>query len=130
TYTVPYSAAKHAVVALSLALRAEATQLGVKVSVACPGAVRSNIDQTSHVVNSRRDVMEKFLQQGMATNNAARIILDGVARNRANIVFPGSLRFMWWLARFSPTLWRWLSLLHIRVLRTKVRMPTQPMASR
>ncbi|PDW01015.1 hypothetical protein A9Q02_21305 [Candidatus Chloroploca asiatica] len=51
-------------------------------------------------------------------------------RYRANIVLPGSLHFMWWLARFSPTLWRWLSLLHIRVLRTKVRMPTQPMASR
>ncbi|MBV9320154.1 MAG: SDR family oxidoreductase, partial [Mycobacterium sp.] len=38
-----YSAAKHAVVAISKALRVEAERHGVKVSVLCPGAVRTPI---------------------------------------------------------------------------------------
>src|SRR5690606_9148063 len=36
---IPYTATKHAVVGLSLGLRAEATGTGVKVSVVCPGFV-------------------------------------------------------------------------------------------
>jgi NAD(P)-dependent dehydrogenase (short-subunit alcohol dehydrogenase family) len=37
----PYSTAKHAVVGLSLSLRLEGADLGVKVSVVCPGYVRT-----------------------------------------------------------------------------------------
>jgi NAD(P)-dependent dehydrogenase (short-subunit alcohol dehydrogenase family) len=44
-----YAASKHAVVGLSTSLRAEAANLGVKVSVACPAIVRTPIlDTTIH----------------------------------------------------------------------------------
>ena len=41
--TVSYTATKHAVVALSKALRLEAERHGVQVSVLCPGAIRTPI---------------------------------------------------------------------------------------
>lgn len=47
----PYCAAKHAVVGLSLSLRLEGADLGVKVSCVCPGFVRTNIYQNADVIN-------------------------------------------------------------------------------
>jgi NAD(P)-dependent dehydrogenase (short-subunit alcohol dehydrogenase family) len=44
---VPYCAAKYAVVGLSLSLRLEGADLGVKVSVVCPGYVRTPIFDTA-----------------------------------------------------------------------------------
>jgi len=41
--SVAYAATKHAVVGLSTSLRAEAAQLGIRVSVICPGVIRTPI---------------------------------------------------------------------------------------
>jgi hypothetical protein len=40
----------------------------------------------------------------MDTSKAARVILRGVARNRAIIVFPFLARYLWWLHRISPSI--------------------------
>jgi hypothetical protein len=40
----------------------------------------------------------------MDTRKAARIILDGVARNRAVIVLPAQARILWWLYRLNSSL--------------------------
>ena len=117
---VPYTAAKHAVVALSRAMRAEAAEVGVKISVACPGAVRTNMAHAVPVVNFPREIAAKFLDDGIEAAAAALQILRGVARNRATIVFPGSIRFMWWISRMSPRLFDRLCLLHIKVVRRMV----------
>ncbi|MCP4754051.1 MAG: SDR family oxidoreductase [Proteobacteria bacterium] len=45
TATVSYVASKHAVVGLSTALRIEGADLGVKVSVVCPGFIDTAIFQ-------------------------------------------------------------------------------------
>ena len=50
-FNAPYNTSKHAVVGLSLSLRIEAADLGVNVSVVCPGFVRTNIYQTAVTVN-------------------------------------------------------------------------------
>jgi NAD(P)-dependent dehydrogenase (short-subunit alcohol dehydrogenase family) len=47
----PYGTAKCAVVGMSLALRMEAADLGIKVSCVCPGFVRTNIFRNSFSVN-------------------------------------------------------------------------------
>jgi NAD(P)-dependent dehydrogenase (short-subunit alcohol dehydrogenase family) len=47
----PYCTAKHAIVGLSLSLRLEGADLGVKVNCVCPGFVRTNIYQNAGVVN-------------------------------------------------------------------------------
>jgi NAD(P)-dependent dehydrogenase (short-subunit alcohol dehydrogenase family) len=95
----PYCTAKHAVVGLSLSLRLEGADLGVKVSCVCPGFVRTNIYQNADVVNMNlpHDVPREQLAGApakmMEPSRAAQVILDGVARNQAMIVFPASIRW-------------------------------------
>jgi short-subunit dehydrogenase len=85
----PYGAAKHAVVGLSRSLRAEAADHGVRVSVVCPGFIRTNIFEASRYVGYDRDQLLKRLPFRMIeADSAARRILNGVKRNRALIAFP------------------------------------------
>ncbi len=97
----PYSAAKHAVVGFSLALRAEAETLGVQVNVACPGPVASQF-HTSLLRSG--DAMPGRAPPGemIDTEQAAQEILRGVERNDALIVFPARARRTWWKWRTSP----------------------------
>ncbi|HEU4389116.1 MAG TPA: SDR family oxidoreductase [Blastocatellia bacterium] len=100
---LPYSTTKSGVIGMSLSLRAEAADLGVKVSVVCPGFVRTNIYEASTLVNASKD---EFIAQiplnMMPADRAARAIVRGVSRNKAVIVFPFHARMFWWLHRFAP----------------------------
>ncbi|NTW76215.1 MAG: SDR family oxidoreductase [Syntrophaceae bacterium] len=87
--SIPYGASKAAVVNLSVALRAEAEELGVKVSVVCPGPIHGE---------ERKNV------KLIGTEKAAELMLNGVERNKAIIVFPMLARFLWCLYRLSPNL--------------------------
>jgi NAD(P)-dependent dehydrogenase (short-subunit alcohol dehydrogenase family) len=102
---VPYAATKHAVVGLSTSLRAEAADLGVKVSVVCPGYVRTDIYDVAPVLKvNREDLFARIPFKGMEATQAARVVLRGVVRNRAIIAFPFHTRFAWWLYRLCPAL--------------------------
>jgi NAD(P)-dependent dehydrogenase (short-subunit alcohol dehydrogenase family) len=98
----PYCTAKHALIGLSLSLRLEGADLGVKVSVVCPGLVRSNIYQNAGIINMPRLASLRGRDREraagapdrmMPADRAARGILDGVARNEAVIVFPANVRW-------------------------------------
>ena len=103
----PYATSKHAVVGLSLSLRAEGEDLGVKVSAVCPGFIQSNIYQATPFINLDREGMLRNMPfTPIATARAATAILRGVARNQAVIVFPGYARFIWLLQRLCA---RWLN---------------------
>jgi len=100
----PYGATKHAVVGLSLALRAEGEDLGVRVSAVCPGFVDSNIFNATEVVNAPRDKLIAGIPfKKVSVEEAAERILDGVDRNRAMIVFPLYARLLWWGYRLVPS---------------------------
>ncbi len=104
--TTSYATAKHGVVGLSTSLRAEGAGLGVKVSVVCPGAVKTRIVEDAHIPNE--DVQNFFTafpdSLMMSADKAAGIILDEVARNKAIIVFPFSAKVLWWLFRINPSI--------------------------
>jgi NAD(P)-dependent dehydrogenase (short-subunit alcohol dehydrogenase family) len=98
----PYCTAKHALIGLSLSLRLEGIDLGVRVSAACPGYVRANIFENASVVNmpARAAMHGKAREQAaglprrmMTADRAARVILDGVARNKPVILFPAGIRW-------------------------------------
>jgi short-subunit dehydrogenase len=72
-------------------LRPEYAARGVEVNVVCPGYVRSPM-------TDRNDFPMPFL---METERAAAIIADGLARNRARIVFP---RRLYWILRLYAAL--------------------------
>ena len=100
----PYCAAKYAVVGLSLSLRMEGADLGVKVSVVCPGYVRTPIFDTAVVVGMPQDLASRppGRIKMIEPPEAARVILDGVARNRAVIAFPRYIRWAWRAACLFP----------------------------
>ena len=101
----PYGATKHAVVGLSHALRAEGEDLGVRVSVVCPGFVDSNIYNASDAVNvPRAKLLANIPFAKVPAEVAAENILAGIARNQAVIVFPAYARLLWWGYRLVPAL--------------------------
>jgi NAD(P)-dependent dehydrogenase (short-subunit alcohol dehydrogenase family) len=104
-FMVPYSASKHAVVGLSKSLRAEAADLGVKVTAICPGYIQTNIFDASAWRKIQKDeIVRQIPFKLMEAKEAARIILRGVARNKAIVVFPRYAKFFWLLSRISAKL--------------------------
>lgn len=106
--STPYTAAKHAVVGLSTMLRLEAAELGVRVSVTCPGTVRTGVFDTAMYVGTKRETVEELSSslKMMDAADCARAILRGVQRNQG-IILDGAARnrLSWWLYRLSPELY-------------------------
>jgi NAD(P)-dependent dehydrogenase (short-subunit alcohol dehydrogenase family) len=106
---LPYTTTKHAVVGLSLALRAEAAEHGVRVSVLCPGFVDTplldnanpDLPQTETGREARRAALR--VQRRLYRPEAlARDVLRGLDKNQAVIVAPASARAAWRGVRLSP----------------------------
>jgi NAD(P)-dependent dehydrogenase (short-subunit alcohol dehydrogenase family) len=114
-----YATTKHAVVALSRALRAEAQGRGVRVSALCPGVIRTPLLQGGkHGVflaplpepQQRALALALFERlRPMPASALAHKALDRIARNRAIIIVPGWWRVFWWLERASPALMLFLA---------------------
>ena len=112
--TASYATTKHAIVGLSKALRAEARESGVRVSVLCPGVIRTPLlEGGKHGVLLRtlpealqRERMRAFFERfrPMEPARFARKALDGVARNQPIIIQPAWWKLAWWLDRASPSL--------------------------
>ena len=85
--------------------RTEAEEFGVKVSAVCPGFIQTGIFDAATYVHSRKnDLLAMLPFKPMDVSEAARIILPGVARNKAIIVFPFYGRILWWLQRLHNSL--------------------------
>jgi NAD(P)-dependent dehydrogenase (short-subunit alcohol dehydrogenase family) len=102
--STPYCTAKYGVVGLSLSLRLEGAELGVKVSVVCPGYVRTAIFDTVVAVGMPRELVSRppGRVKMIEAADAARLILGGVERNKAVIAFPRYIRFAWRTACLFP----------------------------
>jgi len=108
---VAYTTTKHAVVGLSKSLRAEAAQMGIRVSVVCPGAIRTPILEGGGKygkmlieipLEKQRRLWEKF--KPMSPNIFAKKVLNSVAKNKAIIIVPSRWKWFWWINRLSPSL--------------------------
>lgn len=113
----PYATAKHAVVGLSLSLRLEGADLGVKVSVVCPGYVKTNIYSNVVLVGVDRALATRKPIKMIGATEAALAILDGVCRDQAVIIFPSVIRWAWRAYRLVPSLADWVMLPRVRQLR-------------
>jgi len=108
---VAYATTKHAVVGLSKSMRAEAAQMGVRVSVLCPGVVRTPILQGGGKYGKMfidippeqvRRMWERL--RPMSPNIFAEKVLNSVAKNKAIIIVPSWWKLFWWINRLSPSL--------------------------
>jgi NAD(P)-dependent dehydrogenase (short-subunit alcohol dehydrogenase family) len=106
----PYTAAKHAVVGLTLSLRAEGASRGVRVSAICPGfvdtpllgRVNAGLPQTELAANAA--TLAQRLGKLYQPDALAQDVLRGIERNTALIVAPRSARVAWRTARYAPGL--------------------------
>ena len=118
-----YCTSKHGIVGLSLSLRAEGADLGVKVSAACPGDMKTKIYDNMVVVNMPREQVATlsrrthYLMPQMSAQAAARAILRGVDRNRPLIVFPVVVQVIWHLYRRFPGLFYRINTHRMRLFR-------------
>jgi NAD(P)-dependent dehydrogenase (short-subunit alcohol dehydrogenase family) len=118
-----YCTSKHGIVGLSLSLRAEGADLGVKVSAACPGDMRTKIYDNMVVVNMPREQVATlsrrthYLMPQMSAQAAARTILRGVSRNRPLIVFPFAVQIIWHVYRRFPGLFYRINVHRMRLFR-------------
>ena len=114
----PYCASKHAVVGLTLSLRMEGADLGVRFSVVCPGRVRTSIFENTVTVNVPQDRLNTQMpRKMMSAPKATQVILDGVSRNQAVIVFPASIRWAWRAYRLFPRALERVALPRVRQIR-------------
>jgi NAD(P)-dependent dehydrogenase (short-subunit alcohol dehydrogenase family) len=120
---ISYVTSKFGVVGLSGALRMEGAMHGVKVSVICPGFIRTPIYDNAELINMDREAALRMIPKGYDVDKAARIILADVARNRAVIVPPRPARAIWWLHRLAPGLVYRIFLHYSGVFLRKVRAP-------
>lgn len=99
----PYSTSKFAVVGYSENLRLEGADLGVRVSVVCPGFIRSGI-RNSPAVNVPQKESFQVPFKEMSAEDAARRIIQGVERNKGRIVFPFYVHLLYLLHVHLPSI--------------------------
>jgi NAD(P)-dependent dehydrogenase (short-subunit alcohol dehydrogenase family) len=106
--SVSYGATKAAVISISKSLRAEAASAGVRVSVLCPGVIKtpmvlggpSHRDLQLELGIAQRENWRRLLP--MDPQRFAQKALRQIARNKPIIIIPSWWRLMWWLDRASP----------------------------
>lgn len=106
---VSYTAAKHGVVGLSYALRAEAKRHGVSVTVICPGIVKTAMRDDLPVRGVSAERLRALLPAGADVDQVADRILDGVARDRVRVVVTPMAHLLTTLMRIHPGLGVWLN---------------------
>lgn len=103
---VAYAATKYAVVGLSTSLRHEAAGLGVKVSVVCPGFIRTGITESTTYIGIERNAAVKQASafRMMDPADCARIVLRAVTHNQAIIPVTAEAHLAWRFYRMAPGL--------------------------
>jgi len=106
-----YTVTKFAVMGLSDALRIEAEDLGVRISVVCPGAIRTGIrDATPYLGIDKQAFLEdlermhkaKWFAQEWDADMAARYIVSQVEKGAYLILLPPAAKAIRLVARFFP----------------------------
>jgi NAD(P)-dependent dehydrogenase (short-subunit alcohol dehydrogenase family) len=100
----PYGATKHAVVGLSLGLRADAAPYGVRVTALCPGWVDTPMLDSIGVQGRlvRDDLGEFGVGVPVPPADVAAAALDGLRRNLPLVVVPRQATQAWWAQRLVP----------------------------
>ncbi|OLL28908.1 short-chain dehydrogenase [Burkholderia sp. SRS-W-2-2016] len=123
-----YNATKFAVRGFTEALRQELDLLRCGVSATCvhPGGIRTNIAQASRIAPNMVGFMVENEQQGRddfekffitTADDAARVILDGVRKNKRRVLIGRDARAADWLARTLPAAYQALVVMQTRRLK-------------
>lgn len=109
-----YAAAKHALHGYFDSLRAEVWRQGIKVTLACPGYVRTAVSVNALGADGRpHGVTDATHQRGIPPEQCARAIVNAVARGREEVTVGGPEIYAIHLKRWLP----WLASRIIRRLK-------------
>lgn len=103
---ISYIASKYGVVGLSNALRVEGADLGVKVSVVCPGLIDTGM-KGARMIKLDREKALAASPKLLPAEECARVIIDGVRRNKAIITVTALAKISYLLQRISPRFMLW-----------------------
>jgi NAD(P)-dependent dehydrogenase (short-subunit alcohol dehydrogenase family) len=124
---VGYCATKHAIVGLSTSLRIEAAAAGVRVSVLCPGPVRTRaLVDGGKYGKMLQPIPPQVLkavtecQRPIRAEQFAEQALHALSRNRGIIVIPSRWKIVWWLYRLSPSLGCYLGAKGMEIMKRAV----------
>jgi NAD(P)-dependent dehydrogenase (short-subunit alcohol dehydrogenase family) len=131
----PYAMTKHAVVGLSLSLRAEAAAYGVRVTAVCPGVVDTPIlDKTGPddlpkpaLSGHTREFFRHYQPRFYAADRLAQDVFRGIDRNAALVIAPASARVAWYLWRYAPLVVNQMAARQLAWARAA--FPTEPTAT-
>ena len=109
-YRSSYAASKHALHGFFESLRAENVLHKVSVSMIIPGRVKTNISLNALDQNGNaHHKMDEGQEKGMQVNQAARIIVRNLEKQKKEILVGGSELMMVHIRRFFPRLCYYLA---------------------
>jgi len=98
-----YAAAKHGLHGFFDTLRAECWRDNVKVTIVCPGFIRTNVSKNALTSDgSKQGTMDEATGKGMAPEVLARKIVRAVRLEKREVNFGGFEVFAVYLKRFFP----------------------------
>jgi dehydrogenase/reductase SDR family protein 7B len=98
-----YSASKHALHGFFDALRAEVFEHNIKVTLICPGFIKTNISVNALVGQGQKHgVMDENQNKGLTPEQAAKKILSAVEKGKREVAFGGTEAIAVYLKRFFP----------------------------
>jgi len=101
-----YAAAKHALHGWFDSLRAEIHRTGLKVTIACPGYVRTAVsDNALGARGEKHGETDRTHRDAITPQHCAAAIINGVARGREEIYVGGREVFAIYLKRYVPWVW-------------------------
>ncbi len=98
-----YCAAKFGLAGYADALRAELSQSGVSVHVIYPGSVATDVSRNALTADGeKRGRSDKAIDEGIPADEAARTMLDGVAKGEREIIVARGMELAMGEARRTP----------------------------
>jgi short-subunit dehydrogenase len=111
-FHIAYTTTKFGLNGFSAALWAEVRRHGVNVSIVCPGAVSTNIGAATrvHATEAQQKSTERFTrmleERGMDPEEAGRLILQAVAKEKFLILLGWEAYLLYYLTRLFPSFMR------------------------
>lgn len=111
-----YSASKHALHGFFESLRAEIWRQGIKVTLVCPGYIKTSISVNAVKADGKAyGKMDENQSNGMEAVECARQMLAAVAKGKKEVLIGGKETMAVYLKRFFPSLlWRSIRNLNIK----------------
>ena len=102
-----YAASKHALHGFFDALRAETYDAGIRITMVCPGFVRTAVSENALTADGTpHGVMDPSQRDGLAPEACARRIARAVEKEKAEVYIGGRETVAVYLTRYVPALFR------------------------